>query len=148
MMRYDSNMAVAAIILLLTGSVFMGVGATNLSTQPLYAGPVCIACGIIFIISGFLLCVHSSKFPPHFVPDKKDKQDMATKTADEKSANIHHLQKHNQPGHNQTVIIPIKSPTRSIRSHQNPVKKHYQNPVHACKDKNKDEFKKFSATVV
>ncbi|GIY48551.1 hypothetical protein CEXT_212621 [Caerostris extrusa] len=80
---------------------------------------------------------------PHFEPDMKVKQGLATKTAGERNAIVQHLQKLNQPGHNQTVITPIKSPSRTLGSHHNPVKKHWQNPVHACKDKNKEEFKKF-----
>ncbi|KAF8766892.1 hypothetical protein HNY73_019912 [Argiope bruennichi] len=62
-MKYDSHLAVSAIILLMMAGVFLGIGATNLLTVPLYSGPVCVAFGSLFLLASVFMCKHAAKGP-------------------------------------------------------------------------------------
>ncbi|GFR13726.1 uncharacterized protein TNCT_1761 [Trichonephila clavata] len=62
-MKYDSHLALCAIILLITAGVFLGVGTTNLSADPLYSGALCIVFGMVFLLASVIIWVYASKGP-------------------------------------------------------------------------------------
>ncbi|GFT71381.1 uncharacterized protein NPIL_531631 [Nephila pilipes] len=84
-MKYDSHLALCAIILLITASVFLGVGITNFSTNPLYSGPLCIVFGMVFLLPSVVLWVYAAKgpmkpdFDTHQGPGSKIQKDQDTK---------------------------------------------------------------------
>ncbi|GFY49523.1 uncharacterized protein TNIN_156171 [Trichonephila inaurata madagascariensis] len=62
-MKYDSHLALCAIILLITAGVFVGVGTTNLSADPPYSGPLCIIFGMLFLLTSVILWVYAARGP-------------------------------------------------------------------------------------
>ncbi|GBN23690.1 hypothetical protein AVEN_241382-1 [Araneus ventricosus] len=128
-MKYDSHLAVSAIILLLTAGVFLGVGATNLSTRPLYSGPVCVVFGSLFLLASVLMCKYASK-GPHPGPVVKIHRNPLRKVGQ----NIPHKQK--------------SKTDPAANSQQDPSIKNWKNPAENTKERDKVEITRFSHTAV